>query len=151
MRHTLQLERADARAILEAAHQAADARGDAPDGAHVSIAIVDGGGQLLMLERRDGASVSSAETAVAKARMAALNGKATADQELAINGDRPALLQLAGVFGQPAVAMTGGLPLLAGGVCIGAIGVSGMTPSIDLAIAQAGQAAFLRLLPDPKP
>ncbi|MBM5797184.1 MAG: heme-binding protein [Cyanobacteria bacterium M_surface_7_m2_040] len=142
MRHTWQLERSDARAIVEAAHQAAEQHGDTLGPARVSIAVADSGGHLLMLERRDGASVSSADTAIAKARMAALNGKATADQEQAINGDRPALLQLAGIFGQPAVAMTGGLPLLAEGDCLGAVGVSGMTPAIDLAIAEAAAAAF---------
>lgn len=148
MRHVLQLEHADARAIVDAAHAAAEAHSDALGPARVSIAIVDSGGHLLMLDRRDGASVSSADTAIAKARMAALNGKATADQEQAINGQRPALLQLAGIFGQPAVAMTGGLPLLTGGDCIGAVGVSGMTPTMDLAIAEAAVAAFNQRLND---
>jgi len=138
MRTTVQLELADARAIAAAAHRAADAHQDALGSARVSIAVIDAGGHLLLLERRDGASPSSSDTAIAKARMAALNGKATADQEAAINGERPALLQLAGIFGQAAVAMAGGIPLLHGHDCIGAIGVSGMTPAIDLAIAEAG-------------
>lgn len=138
MRTTLQLELADARAIAAAAHRAADTHIDAHGSARVSIAVIDAGGHLLLLERRDGASPSSSETAIAKARMAALNGKATADQEAAINTDRPALMQLAGIFGQPAVAMGGGIPLLQDADCIGAIGVSGMTPAIDRAIAEAG-------------
>ena len=142
MRTTLQLELADARAIAAAAHRAADTHQDALGSARVSIAVIDAGGHLLLLERRDGASPASGETAIAKARMAALNGKATAEQEAAINGERPALLQLAGIFGQPAVAMAGGIPLLSGADCIGAVGVSGMTPAIDLAIAEAAARQF---------
>lgn len=145
MRSTYLLQRADARSIVEAAHQAADTHRDAQGPARVSIAVVDRGGHLLLLERRDDASVSSADTAIAKARMAALNGQPTANQEEDINTARPALLQLSAVFGQPAVAMAGGLPLWADGVCVGAIGVSGMTPAIDAAIAAAGVAALMHL------
>lgn len=139
------LERADVRAIVEAAHSAADTHTEDGYPARVSIAVVDSGGHLLMLERRDGASPASSTTAAAKARMAALNGKPTADQERSINNERPALLQLAGIMGQPAVAMGGGIPLLHQGSCLGAIGVSGLTPTIDLAIAEAGAAAFEQL------
>jgi uncharacterized protein GlcG (DUF336 family) len=38
--------------------------------------------------------------------------------------------------------MGGGLPLLHNGTCIGAVGVSGMTPDLDGAIAAAAAAAF---------
>jgi len=137
MRHQPILELADCRAIANASHGAADQHA-----AWVSIAVVDSGGHLLLLERRDGASPASTEAAIAKARMAALNGKPTAAMEASINGERPALLQLASILGQPAVAMAGGLPLVQEGICIGAIGVSGMTPELDSAIAAAGAATF---------
>jgi glc operon protein GlcG len=143
--HLLQLR--DVRRIVEAAHGAAAAHGDGTGPARVSIAVVDGGGHLLTLDRRDGASAASAETAIAKARMAALNGKPTATQEQAINNERPALAQLAGIFGQPAVAMAGGIPLIHNGQCLGAVGVSGMTPSTDLAIAEAAAAVLGELAP----
>jgi glc operon protein GlcG len=110
--------------------------------ATVSLAICDAGGHPLLVIRLDGASPSSTAVAMAKARMAALNGKPTADQEAAINGSRPALLQLSAVFKEAAVAMGGGLPLLHRGSCIGAVGVSGMTPDLDGAIAAAAAAAF---------
>jgi glc operon protein GlcG len=142
MRHAPQLQLDDARRLVAAAQALADAHGAA-----VTIALSDAGGHLLLLERRDGASAASAEAAIAKARMAALNGKPTADQEAAINGPRPALLQLAGLFGQPAVAMAGGLPLQIGPDCLGAIGVSGSTPDLDAAIAAAGAAELPSLLP----
>lgn len=143
--HLLQLR--DVRRIVEAAHGAAAVHGDGTGPARVSIAVVDGGGHLLTLDRRDGASAASAETAIAKARMAALNGKPTANQEQAINNERPALAQLAGIFGQPAVAMAGGIPLIHNGQCLGAVGVSGMTPSTDLAIAEAAAAVLGELAP----
>lgn len=145
MRTTHLLELRDVRRLVDAAHAAAEGHSDALGAARVSIAVVDNGGHLLMMERRDGASPASSETAIAKARMASLNGKPTADQERSINAERPALMQLAGVFGQPAVAMGGGIPLLLEGDCLGAIGVSGMTPEIDLSIAEAAAAAFRSL------
>jgi glc operon protein GlcG len=121
--------------------QASRAHADSHQGL-VSIAVVDGGGHLLAFQRLDGASISSAETAIAKARMAALCGKPTAEMEASINGPRPGLLQLAGLLQQPSAAMAGGLPLLIGSSCIGAIGVSGMTPELDAAIASAGLQAL---------
>ena len=137
MRSIPALELVDCRRISAAAEAMA-----AQHQATVSLAICDGGGHPLILVRLDGASPSSATVAMAKARMAALNGKPTADQEAAINGARPALLQLAGVFKEAAVAMAGGLPLVVNGNCIGAVGVSGMTPDLDAAIAAAAAAAL---------
>jgi uncharacterized protein GlcG (DUF336 family) len=140
MRTVATLELADCRKIAAAAEAMA-----AQHQAAVSLAICDAGGHPLLVVRLDGASPSSTAVATAKARMAALNGKATADQEAAINGERPALLQLAGVFKEAAVAMGGGLPLLHNGTCIGAVGVSGMTPDLDSAIAAAAAAALQTL------
>ena len=140
MRNVATLELADCRRIAAAAEAIA-----AQHQATVSLAICDAGGHPLLMVRLDGASPSSTAVAMAKARMAALNGKATADQEAAINGERPALLQLAGVFKESAVAMGGGLPLLHNGTCIGAVGVSGMTPDLDSAIAAAAAAALQNL------
>jgi glc operon protein GlcG len=137
MRTVSLLELADARRIAAAAQAEADRRG-----AVVSVTVVDGGGHPLLLERCDGASPASAAAALGKARMAAINGKATADLEAAINGPRPALLQLAGLLGEPAAAMAGGLPLLHDGHCLGAIGISGMTPEVDASIAAAGVSAL---------
>jgi glc operon protein GlcG len=137
MRLIPQLELADCRAIVIAAQAEADRRA-----AVVSLAVVDSGGHPLLVERRDGASPASVEAALAKARMAALNGKPTDAMEAAINGQRPALVQLSGAMGEPSLAMAGGLPLLHEGVCLGAIGVSGMTPDVDGAIAAAGVAGL---------
>ncbi|MEY3768191.1 MAG: hypothetical protein RLZZ11_1261 [Cyanobacteriota bacterium] len=139
MRQDPALDLADARAISEAALAWAEALGGG-----VSVAVVDGGGQLLLTLRLDGASVVSAEAALAKARLAALSGKSSGSFEEAINASRPALAQLSPALSQPAAAMTGALPLIATNRCIGAIGVSGRTPGEDAAIAAAGVAAFDR-------
>lgn len=143
MQTTLRLDLADGQALLAAAREEARRRG-----AQVSLALVDAGGHPLLLERGDGASPASASAALAKARMAALNGKPTADQEAAINGARPALQQLAGALDGAVAAMAGGIPLRYQDQCLGAIGVSGMTPDIDTAIAAAA-AAMVATLPCP--
>ncbi|MCX5947169.1 MAG: heme-binding protein [Cyanobacteria bacterium] len=96
--------------------------------------------QIPQLELADCRAIVIA--ALAKARLAAFNGKPTEAMEAAINGERPALMQLSGAMGEPSLAMAGGLPLLALGVCLGAVGVSGMTPDLDGAIAAAGAAAL---------
>jgi glc operon protein GlcG len=137
MRTCLALDLNDCRAIAAAVHAEAERRQAA-----ITVAIVDGGCHPLLIERRDGASPASAAAALGKARMAALNGKATEAMESAINGERPALMQLAGAMGEPAVAMAGGLPLWHQGICLGAVGVSGMTPDGDGAMAAAGAAAL---------
>jgi uncharacterized protein GlcG (DUF336 family) len=137
MRLISQLELADCRAIVAAAQSEAAQRQ-----AVVSVAVVDASGHPLLVERRDRASPASVEAALAKARMAALNAKPTEVMEAAINGERPALMQLSGAMGEPTLAMAGGLPLLHQGVCLGAVGVSGMTPAVDGAIATAGAAAL---------
>ena len=79
---------------------------------------------------------------MAKARTAALTGKDSAAAEQAIASGRLALLSLQGVLHQPCALMAGGLVLRSQGVVVGAIGVSGMTPDQDLAIARAGADCF---------
>jgi hypothetical protein len=138
MRSAPWLELADARRLVQAAWAEARSRN-----ATVSVAVVDAGGHPLLLERADGASPASGAAALAKARMAALNNKPTEALEQAINGERPALLQLAASLGGPAAAMAGGLPLQQEGHCLGAVGVSGMTPAVDAAIAAAAVAALV--------
>jgi glc operon protein GlcG len=96
----------------------------------VSIAIVDDGGHLLFFER-DGAKVTTASVAVAKARTAALMQSPSSSLQNRIK-ENPHLLAL------DAMPLQGGLPLLHGGDCVGGIGVSGVTPDEDEQIARAG-------------
>ena len=131
------LDLADSEAIVSSALQTAER-----SGSQVSIAVVDGAGLLIRFSRIDGASAASVEVAMAKARTAALTGKDSAAAEQAIASGRLALLSLQGVLHQPCALMTGGLVLRSQGVVVGAIGVSGMTPDQDLAIARAGADCF---------
>ncbi len=137
MQRTSQLDRSDALRLVAAAIAEASL-----DDAHVSVAVVDGGGHLLAFDRRPGASALTSEVAIAKARMAALSGNDTAGMEAAINGERTGLLQISTVLGQPAAAMGGGVVLRWGGDLLGGIGVSGMTPQRDAEIAAAGAGAL---------
>lgn len=105
---------------------------------NVSIAIVDDGGHLLWLQRLDGAAPVSAYIAPAKARSAALGRRETRDYEEMINKGRTAFLSVPEVDG----LLEGGVPIVAGGQCVGAVGVSGVKASEDAQIAKAGIAAL---------
>ena len=110
--------------------------------AKVSIAVVDASGELIAFRRLDGASIASVETSAAKARTAALTGADSAAAEQAIASGRSALLSLQAVLHQPCALMAGGLTLRYQDAVVGAIGVSGMTPDQDAAVARAGLEAF---------
>ncbi|RCS59789.1 GlcG/HbpS family heme-binding protein [Parvibium lacunae] len=104
----------------------------------VTVAICDPGGHLLALQRMDRAPAISAHIAPEKAKTAALSGKASQVYEEMINQGRTAFLSVPALQGM----LTGGLPIIQDGLCIGAIGVSGVKPDQDVAIAQAGLAAL---------
>jgi len=105
----------------------------------VTMAVVDDGGHLLWLQRLDGAAPISAQLAAAKARTAALGRRESRDYEEMINGPRVAFLSAPGLEGM----LEGGVPVLAQGHCVGAVGVSGVKSSEDAQIARAGIAALL--------
>jgi glc operon protein GlcG len=123
----------DARSIAAAAEAEARAHGWA-----VSIAVVDDGGHLLWLQRLDGAAPISAQIAPAKARTAALGRRESKVYEDMINGPRAAFLSAPGLQGM----LEGGVPIVAEGYCVGAVGVSGVKASEDAQIARAGIAAL---------
>jgi uncharacterized protein GlcG (DUF336 family) len=104
----------------------------------VSIAVVDDGGHLLWLQRLDGAAPISAQIAPAKARTAALGRRESKGYEEMINGGRTAFLSAPGLDGM----LEGGVPIMADGHCVGAVGVSGVKASEDVQIARAGIAAL---------
>jgi glc operon protein GlcG len=123
-----QLTAAAARAIAEAAAAEAERQN-----LRMSIAVVDDGGYLLYFMRMsESVAAASAEVAVAKARSAALFKRATLSWEEAAK-DRAVIMKIPNV-----VPLGGGVPLMAGGVGIGAIGVSGASSTKDDEIAQAG-------------
>ena len=104
----------------------------------VSIAIVDDGGHLLWLQRLDGVAPIAAHIAAAKARTAALGRRESKAYEEMINQGRTSFLSAPDMHGM----LEGGVPVLVGGQCVGAVGVSGVKSSEDAQIARAGIAAL---------
>ena len=104
----------------------------------VTIAIADDGGNLLWLQRLDGAPPVSASIGPAKARTAALGQRETKVYEDIINNGRYSFLSAPNIEG----LLEGGVPVMVNGVCVGAVGVSGVKSSEDAQIARAGIAAL---------
>jgi uncharacterized protein GlcG (DUF336 family) len=104
----------------------------------VAIAIVDSGANLVMLQRLDNAQLSSVRIAESKAKTAAEFRRPTKVFEDAIGGGGIGLRVLS--FG--ASVAEGGVPIVAGGKVIGAIGVSGVQSHQDAQVAQAGADAL---------
>ena len=104
---------------------------------NVVVAIVDESGYLVLLRRMDNTQLGSVAVAEEKARSAVLFRRPTKAFAEAVASGRTAVLGLPG-----AIAIEGGIPLLAGGRVVGAIGVSGVTAEQDGQIAQAGVKAF---------
>ena len=105
------------------------------EGARVVIAVVDEGGALLLLERLDDTQVASVNVGIDKARTASIYRRPSKVFEDQVKNGRVSALALHG-----AVALQGGVPIIVDGKVIGAIGVSGETPSQDEDIALAGAA-----------
>lgn len=106
---------------------------------NLSIAIVDTGGHMVLMQRMDGAFFASARVARDKAWSAAAYrrpGKALQDR-LATGGAEIRILRLQG-----ASPIEGGDPILADGKVVGAIGVSGGSGEQDGVVARAGVAAL---------
>jgi len=100
---------------------------------NVCIAILDDGGHLLYLARMDGASPANARIAVAKGVTAAESRRSSGVWEERIKAGRNAMLGMPGI-----TPVQGGLPILADGVCLGGVGVSGVQSHEDEQIAKAG-------------
>jgi len=103
---------------------------------NVVIAILDDGGHLLHLARMDGASPANARIAVEKGRTAAETRRSTMVWQERI-AKRPELLNMPEV-----TPVQGGLPIMAEGVCVGAVGISGVQSHEDEQIAAVGIAAL---------
>jgi len=133
-RKTLTL--AAAKRIAAAAEKVA-----AKNGWDMFIAIVDDGGNLMYLERMDDAQLGSLDVSIQKARSALLFKRPTKVMEDAVTAGRIVVMTLPN-----ALPVEGGLPLLADGKIVGAIGVSGATAPEDGIVAKAGADELLKLL-----
>jgi uncharacterized protein GlcG (DUF336 family) len=107
-------------------------------GIAISVAIVDAGGHLLLLERMDGGRFHTVHSATTKAVCAASNKRPTSArgaqaQEL----DTVHALGLALAAGADRwTAMEGGCPVIVEGECIGGVGVSGGNFEFDERVAR---------------
>ena len=100
---------------------------------NIFIAIVDDGGNLMYLERMDESQLASQEVSIAKARSALLFKRPTKALEDTVSGGRMVVMTLPN-----AVPVEGGVPLMAYGKIIGAIGISGASSAQDGIVAKAG-------------
>lgn len=105
----------------------------------VAIAILDDGGHLLHFARMDGATPANAAIAIDKARTAAISRRSSGRWEQLIKDGRTGMLNMPGIL-----PVQGGVPIVAEGSCIGAVGVSGVQSQQDEQIAQAGIDALLK-------
>ena len=105
----------------------------------VTVAVVDAGGHLLVLERMDGGRFHTVHSATTKAACAASNKRPTTVQ--GAQGQSLDTLHALGLSlaagPERWTAMEGGFPIIVDGECVGGIGVSGGDWQQDEKIAQA--------------
>jgi uncharacterized protein GlcG (DUF336 family) len=122
---------ADARALVDGARAKGLELGKA-----LSIAVVDYGGFVVLVERMDGARPMTPSIALSKAYSAAVMQRPTYMLEGWRNSD-PVFFTQVGRMGQhPIVATKGGFTIKRDGVIIGGLGVSGGSPDEDQRIAE---------------
>jgi uncharacterized protein GlcG (DUF336 family) len=115
----------------------AGARGKSVDiGVPMVIAVVDDGGNLVALQRMDGALLVSIDIAVNKAYTAVTVKVATHVLATLAQPGQP-LFGIHNAAGGRIVIFGGGFPLKSGGEIIGGIGVSGGSVEQDIACAEA--------------
>jgi uncharacterized protein GlcG (DUF336 family) len=120
----------DARKVMNAAEAEASKNNWA-----VVISIIDSGGNIVMLHRRDDVQLSSIEIAQGKAKTALMFKRPSKVLDDAISSGGTGLRFLAL---KDIVPLEGGVPIVADGKIIGAIGVSGVLSAQDAQIARAG-------------
>jgi uncharacterized protein GlcG (DUF336 family) len=101
----------------------------------VVIAIIDSGGNIVMLHRRDDSQLAAIATAEGKARTALYFKRPTKLLDEVISGGGAGLRFLALKDFTP---LEGGMPIMVEGKIVGAIGVSGVLSAQDTQIARAG-------------
>jgi glc operon protein GlcG len=113
-------------------------------GVAITVAVVDSGGHLVLLERMDGGRFHTVHSATTKAVCAASNRRTTGAKGAAGQAlDVAHALGLALAAGPERwTAMEGGAPIMAGGECIGAVGIAGGNWEFDERVAQEAAAAI---------
>jgi glc operon protein GlcG len=105
----------------------------------VTICVVDESGNLLFLEKGEGAALNTIQFAQKKARHAAFYGSPSKDGADAVKKGNVEVLAFPEFFPNQ-----GGLPIRVDGHVLGGISASGAKSEIDEAIAQAGLDALLK-------
>jgi glc operon protein GlcG len=105
----------------------------------VTICIVDESGNLLFLEKGDGASLNTLQFAQKKARDAAAYGSPSREAAEAVKKGSVEDMAFPNFFPNQ-----GGLPIRVDGQVLGGIAASGAKSEIDEQIAQAGLDALLK-------
>jgi uncharacterized protein GlcG (DUF336 family) len=106
-------------------------------GLKISVVVVDELGQLVQLDRMDGARLMGPDIAEAKA-MTALNfQQPTSAVAARFATDPQALEDVQEIVNFKIFARGGGLPIVRDGSLVGAIGVAGGTPEQDEQVAAA--------------
>jgi glc operon protein GlcG len=105
----------------------------------VTICVVDDSGNLLFLEKADGASLNTIQFAQKKARHAAAYGSPSKDGADYVKKGSVEALAFPDFFPNQ-----GGLPIKVGGKTIGGIAASGAKSEIDEAISQAALDAVFK-------
>jgi glc operon protein GlcG len=100
------------------------------------IAVVDDGGNMLAFVRMDGGKFLSATSALNKAKTAASTRQPTGGAHAEIE------IKLAVATGGGFTNLKGGLPVIIGGHCVGAIGVGSGTGEQDAEVGRAALAAI---------
>lgn len=139
MRTVKTLTLAEANLVLDAAEAKAEELGVA----HV-LCIADNAGYPIALRRMDGGKVTSVQIAENKAFTAAGHRRKTHTFTNTYPGE-----EAWGIFTQHYGRLTvfvGGYPIEADGEVVGGIGVSGGNGEQDMAVCEAGIAAFERYL-----
>ena len=108
-------------------------------GVHVTICIVDDGGNILFLQKGDQTTLNTVGFAEKKAKYAAIYGRASK-----VAADSLKAGNLIGLVAPDSFPNQGGVPIKVDGQTIGAIACSGAASEVDEAIAQAAIDALLK-------
>ena len=130
------LNLSDARAIIAAAQKSAAAKN-----LLVTVVVTDYRGDVIALERQPGANAESVDGAIGKAMLSAIFLRPSGTFRETTNSGSPITAVNESTGGRLRFG-AGGVPIVRGGVLIGAVAVGGATPQQDEAIANDGAAAI---------
>jgi uncharacterized protein GlcG (DUF336 family) len=110
----------------------------------MSVAVVDGGGNLICFEHMDGAPLISTEISQAKA-FTALAFKSNTESLAKYAEPGGACFGMETSVARPLAFWGGGAPLLTEDEVVGAVGAGGASPDQDAEVAQTAVGEFQRI------